>query len=75
MYALLIIENDKVKNLRILVSLTEKRLTEQVVTLIKDGRAKEAFDILMTKAEVKEYLPQGRKPRIKPEFTLVEDLL
>lgn len=75
MNALLVLDNHNFQNLRIVVSLEDKRLKEQVISLLEEDRAKEAFEILMTKAEVKEYLPRGRKPRSRPQVTLFEDML
>ena len=75
MNALLVLSNDKVENLRVIVSLEQKALKARVIALLEEDRAREAFEILRTKAEVREYLPRGQKPRIKPEVTLFEDML
>jgi len=75
MNALLVLNNGNVENLRIIVSLDKKALRDQVISLLEADRGKEAFEILKTKAEVREYLPRGRKPKFKPEVTLFEDML
>lgn len=75
MNALLILNNDKVENLRVIVCLEQKTLKERVISLLEEDRGKEAFEILKTKAEFREYLPRGHKPHFKPEVTLFEDML
>lgn len=75
MNALLVLKNGRVEDVRIIVSLNQKALKEQVISLLEEDRSREAFEILRTKAEVREYLPFGRKPKIKPEVTLFEDML
>lgn len=75
MNALLILENDNVTNLRVLVTVKEKRLRNQVISLLEENRGREAFDLLKTRAEVRAYLPRGSKLQVSPEVTLVEDLL
>lgn len=75
MNALLVLDNGNVRNLRIIVSLEEKTLKKQVISLLREDRHKEAFEILRNKADVREYLPRGCKPRVKPEVTLFEDML
>jgi len=75
MIALLVMDNRNVSNLRVLVSVSQKDMREQIISLLEQDRGREAFDILKTKAEVKEYLPLGRKPKFKPEVTLFEDML
>ena len=75
MNALLILNNGNVENCRVIVSLNQKALKKQVISFLEEDRGREAFEILKTKAEVREYLPRGRKPRLKPEVTLFEDML
>ena len=75
MNAILILENDTASNLRILVSITQKKLEKQVISLLDKNRGREAFDLLKSKAEVRAYLPKGSKLPIRPELTLFEDML
>ena len=75
MNALLVLENNNVTNLRVLVTVTEKKLKEQVISLLEENRGKEAFDLLKSKAEVKAYLPGGSKLPVTPEVILIEDML
>ena len=75
MNALLILNNGNVENCRVIVSLNRKAYIEQVISLLEEDRDREAFEILRNKADVREYLPRGRKPRFKPEVTLFEDML
>lgn len=75
MNALLILDNDNVANMRVLVTVTEKKLKEQVISLLAENRGREAFDLLKSKAEVRAYLPRGSKLAVNPQITLIEDLL
>jgi len=75
MNALLILNNDNVTNLRVLVTVKEKRLKERVISLLEENRRKEAFDLLKAKAEVIAYLPRGTKLPVQPQVTLIEDML
>lgn len=73
----LLIMNDANKqvDMRVLVKLQTKALKDRVLTLIDEGREKDAFNLIVKRAEVKTYIPPGSKTRIRPELTLVEDLL
>ncbi len=75
MNVLLVLDRVKMNDARILVSLTEKKLKEQVIKLMETNRGKEAFEILKSRAEVKAYLPRGSKPSVKLDMTLFEDML
>ena len=75
MNVLLVLDCPQINDARILVSLREKKLKEQVIKLMETDRAREAFDILRSKAEVKAFLPRGSKPPVKLDMTLFEDML
>jgi len=75
MKAILVLDNDTVQNVRVMVQLTKKKFIEQVISLLEEDRAREAFDILRAKGEVLDYLPRGRKAKARPEITLFEDML
>ena len=75
MYALLILKNENVTHLRILVTVTEKQLKNQIITLLEENRGKEAFNLLKSKAEVSAFLPIGAKLPVQPQVTLIEDML
>lgn len=75
MKAILVLDNDKVRNVRVMVRLTQKKFIKQVISLLEEDRAREAFEILRTKGELVDYLPRGRKPSSRPEITLFEDML
>lgn len=75
MNALLVLDNDNVRSLRVMVTLTKKEFKEQVRTLLAEGRGREAFEILKSRAEVLAYLPKGKRPQVMPEVTLFEDML
>lgn len=61
--------------IRLMVQLEEKDAREQVIGLLEENRAREAFQILKTQAEVKEFYPSGSKLPIHPQVTLIEDLI
>ena len=75
MKAILVLDNDKVSNVRVMVQLTKKKFIKQVISLLEENKAREAFDILRSKGEPVDYLPRGRKPSSRPEITLFEDML
>ena len=75
MKAILVLDNDKVQNVRVMVKLTQKKFIKQVISFLEEDNAREAFEILRTKGEVVDYLPRGKKPTGRPEVTLFEDLL
>ena len=75
MRAILVLDNDKVQNVRVMVRLTKKKFIAQVIALLEADKAREAFDILRAQAEVVDYLPRGRKALARPEITLFEDML
>lgn len=75
MRALLILNNKEVSNMRILVRLHTRDLKDKVTALLEERREKEALNLMIKKAEVERYLPEGQKCRIRPEITLIEDLL
>lgn len=75
MNVLLVLDNENAANLRILVTVSEKRLQNRIIALLEENRGKEAFNILKSRAQVKAYLPRGSKLPVTPEVTLIEDML
>ncbi|MBI3617460.1 MAG: hypothetical protein HY210_04485 [Candidatus Omnitrophica bacterium] len=75
MNALLVLDNDNVRNLRVMVTLTRKEFKQQVMSLLDEGKGREAFEILKSKAEVRAYFPRGKRLPVMPEVTLFEDML
>lgn len=75
MNALLILDNGNVTNLRVLVKVEQKKIKEQVISLLEENRGREAFDLLKSKAEFRAYLPRGAKLPVQPQVTLFEDML
>lgn len=75
MKAILVLDNSNVQNLRVMVKLTQRKFIKQVISLLEEDKAREAFEILKTKGEVVDYLPRGRKSPVRPEVTLFEDML
>lgn len=75
MNALLVLDNDHVRDVRVMVTLTKKEFEEEVKSLLEEGRRREAFEILKSRAEVRGYFPKGKRLQIMPEVTLFEDML
>lgn len=75
MNALLVLDSNNVRNVRVIVRLTKKGFKDRVRSLLAEGRGKEAFEILKSRAEVTAYLPRGKRLRVRPEVTLFEDML
>jgi hypothetical protein len=75
MDALLVLDNEKCTNVRVLVTVKQRKLKEQVITLLEENRGREAFDLLKSRADFKAYLPRGSKLPMQPQVTLFEDML
>lgn len=76
MDALLVLNNHNVKNLRVIVEVSEKKLKEKVIALLEADKGDEAFDVLYKEAEVKAYLPgETPPPRTPLLITFDEELL
>jgi hypothetical protein len=75
MMVLLILNKKHEKAVRVIVRLHTRRLKEQVEFLLREARDKEAFDLIVSKAMVEAYIPQGERPAQRPELTLIEDML
>ena len=75
MKVLLVLNNKHARDVRILVRLQSKCLREEVIALLEKNKGKEAFDLIVSKALVEDYIPLGTKLTEKPQLTLIEDLL
>lgn len=75
MQVLLILNKQHPIEIRVIVRVQRKSLREQVISLLEEDKDREAFDLLMKKAEVEAYLQPGEKAHIRPALTLIEDLL
>lgn len=75
MKILLILNNLELKNVRVMVRLTNKRTIRRVLTLLDKNKEKEAFDVVMDQGQVVDYLPYGKRVIERPDVTLFEDLL
>ncbi|MEW5896027.1 MAG: hypothetical protein AB1650_09785 [Candidatus Omnitrophota bacterium] len=75
MKILLVFNNNELKNVRVMVRLTKKRVIRQVVDLLDQEKEREVFDIVMREGEVLDYYPWGRQLDEKPVVTLIEDIL
>ena len=63
------------QNVRVMVRLKSRGLKKRVMSLLEKDRGREAFELMLKKAEIADYLPPGRKPVQKPSLILMEDLL
>ena len=75
MKILLVLNNTELRNVRVMVELTKKRVIKQVVDLLDQEREREVFEIVMKEGQVVDYLPYGKRPLEKPAVTLIEDIL
>lgn len=75
MNVVLVLNREKMKNVRIMVRLKSSGLKQRVMFLLEKDRGREAFELMLKKAEIADYLPPGRKPVQKPSMVLMEDLL
>lgn len=75
MQILLILNKQQSKEMRVIVNVHQKLLRQKVVSLLEENKDREAFDLLLKKAEVETFLKPGQKVHIRPAVTLIEDLL
>jgi len=75
MKVLVILNNLELKNVRVMVQLTNKRTIQHVLALLDKNKDKEVFDIVMDHGQVVDYLPYGKRISEKPDITLFEDLI
>lgn len=75
MNALLILDNDAARGVRVMVTLIKREFQEEVMSLLEEGRRREAFEILKSRADVRAYFPRGERLQVMPEVTLFEDML
>ena len=73
MQVLLVVNRQGSKKMRVIVKAHTKSLKDRVIDLLEKDKSREAFDLLVKKAEVETYLAPGQEPLIKPSVTLVED--
>ena len=75
MKVLLILNNTEVKNLRVMVRLTKKKVIKQVIDLLEEDNDREVFNLVMNEGQVVDYFPQGKPLPEEPVVTLNEELL
>ena len=69
----LLILNGRERSTAVLVRLHTKALVNRVKQLISEARNREAFKLIVSKAQVRQYIPSGGSVIARPELTLVED--
>jgi len=72
-YALLVLNNDILKNCRIMVQVRGKKLKTRVFHLLKTDKWDKAFDILVSEAEVRTYLPKETPPPRTPLLITLDE--
>ena len=72
---LLVLNKGRSDDFKVMVRLHSEKLIKSVNSLISQQRAKDAFDLIVSKAEVEDYIPAGKKVSNKPALTLIEDIL
>lgn len=75
MKALLIINQGKEKNIKVIVKLKKQALIERINRLTKQENEKEAFNLLIKNAEVERYIPPGEEIDLTPELKLIKGVL
>lgn len=76
MDVLLILNKATAKNVRVMVTLSNKKLKEQIISLLEKGQGGEAFDILFKNAKPNAYYPpEAEIPRRSMLITLDEALI
>ena len=72
---LIILNKSQSNESRILVKLHKKWLREKVNKLLREAKDREAFDLIVSHAEVDRFIPPGTKLTERPAITFVEDML
>jgi hypothetical protein len=72
---LLIFNNGESHDFKMVVRLQTEDLILRVNRLMAQSRGREAFDLILSSAEVEDYIPPGHKVKIRPALTLIEDIL
>lgn len=75
MRILLILSSGANHDYKLLVRLHANDVIGRVNDLIKENKKREAFNLIVRKGEVEEYVAPGRKSINMPEMVLVEDFL
>ena len=76
MKVLLILNQKKdVETRRFIVNVKTKLLKDQLISLLEEERNREAFNLLLKKAQVETYLAPGQEAPVRPAVTLIEDWL
>ena len=75
MNVVLVLNRKEAQDVRVVVNLQTKTLREKVIALLEEDRCREAFELMLLKAKVIDYLPPGKKPSVRPKMILMEDLL
>ena len=75
MKVLLILNKNNDPGIRFIVNVKNKTLKNRVVCLLEEDKDREAFELLIHEAEVEQFLAPHQKSHIRPDLTLIEDLL
>ena len=72
MLVLLKFDRDYARNARMLVRLTEKNVKRKIIDLLLDNKDKEAFDLLIKRAEPYMHVPMGAEVPVIPDLVFTE---
>ena len=75
MTILLVLNRGAQQDMKVVVRLSQKTHINRVNQLMASHLEKEAFNLCFTKAQVQQYIPAGTNVKLRPELTLVEDVL
>ncbi len=73
MDALLVLNNQNVKDCKVMVHLEGKDRIRQVFIHLEEGRLKAAFDFLIKEAQVRRYLPGEIPPPSLPVLLILHE--
>ena len=75
MTILLVLNRGASQDIKVVVRLNQRTHINRVQQLMAAHLEREAFNLCFTKAQVQHYIPAGTNIKMRPELTLVEDVL
>lgn len=75
MNVLLILTRGSSRDMKVIVKLESIKLRNRVISLLKEKKEREAFDLVFSRGTVAHYIPPGKRTELKPDLTLIEDLI
>ncbi len=75
MKVVLVCSREGLENIRVMVKITERSLKNEIAALLQKDKGREAFELMLEKAQVTDYFPPGIKPSVQADMVLVEEFL